>query len=182
DDPDDNYEAVDVGVYHGGDTLAAANAVVLSQLKHSTRHPDKAWTAARLAERRTRRGRDGNVISTRSVIADLAGTYAKLLRDGRSREELLGKVRISLVSNQPGGAELLAAVEAGAAWARTRPDGTGKAQLFKALAPSTRRFSGHLRRLSVINCFTAVSFATSWPSWTCRRRARSAGPRWHAAS
>jgi urease gamma subunit len=134
DDPDDDYEAVDVGVYHGGDTLAAANAVILSQLKHSTRHPDKAWTAARLAERRTRRGRDGNVISARSVIADLAGTYAKLLRDGRSREELLSKVRISLVSNQPGDPELLAAVKAGATWARTRPDGSGKAQLFKALA------------------------------------------------
>ena len=134
DDPDDDYEAVDVGVYHGGDILTAANAVVLSQLKHSTRHPDKAWTAARLSERRTRRGRDGNVISARSVIADLAGTYAKLLRDGRSREELLSKVRISLVSNQPGDPKLLAAVEAGTTWARTRPDGSGKAELFKALA------------------------------------------------
>lgn len=134
DDPDDDYEAVDVAVYHGGDSVAASTTAVLSQLKHSTRHPDKAWTAARLAERRTRRGRDGGVISARSVIADLAGTYAKLLNDGHSREELLSKVRISLVSNQPGDPALLAAVEAGNAWARTRPDGTGKAQLFKALS------------------------------------------------
>ena len=134
DDPDDGYEAVDVGVYTGGDDFDSAFAVVLSQLKHSTRHPGTAWTASRLCERRTRRGHDGSVVSARSVIGDLAGVYAQLLLAGHSREELLRKVRISLVSNQPGDPSLRAGIGAAAAWARSRPAGAGKAALLKALA------------------------------------------------
>jgi hypothetical protein len=85
DDPDDEYEAVDVAEYLGGDDLDSASIVVVSQLKYSTRHPDRAWTASRLCERRTRRARDGSVVSARSVIADLGGVYARLLT-GRSRD------------------------------------------------------------------------------------------------
>jgi len=143
DDPDDEYEAVDVGVYTGGDDLGSASAVVLSQLKHSTRHPGKAWTASRLCEQRTRRGRDGSVVSARSVIADLAGVYALLLA-GHSREELLRKVRISLVSNQPGDPLLRAGVDAAAAWARSRPAGAGKLALLRALAGQHAEVVGRL--------------------------------------
>jgi hypothetical protein len=133
DDPDDHYEAVDVGVYIGGGDFDSASAVVLSQLKYSTRHPDKAWTAGRLCEKKTRRGQDGSVVSPRSVIADLAGVYARLL-EGRSRDEVLRKVRISLVSNQPGDPLLQAGVHAAAAWARSRSAGAGKAALLTELA------------------------------------------------
>ena len=133
DDPDDQYEAVDVGVYIGGNSLVSASSAVLSQLKYSTRHPDKAWTASRLREQRTRRGRDGRVVSRRSVVADLAGVYARLLQSHAS-DELLRKVQISLVSNQPGDPILRASVDAAAAWARSRPSGAGKAALIRALA------------------------------------------------
>jgi hypothetical protein len=133
DDPDDQYEAVDVSVYVGGGDFDSSSAIVLSQLKYSTRHPDKAWTASRLCERKTRHGHDDRMLSPRSVIADLAGVYARLL-EGRSRHEVLHKVRISLVSNQPGDPLLQAGVCAAAAWARSRPPGAGKAALLAALA------------------------------------------------
>lgn len=132
DDPVDEYEAIDITEYVGGDDLGSASLVVLSQLKHSTRHPDRAWTASRLCEVRKRRDRDGRTVSSRSVIADLAGAYAQLHR-GRSREQLRGRVRISLVSNQPGDETVLAAVAAAAEWARKRPARAGKAALLTAL-------------------------------------------------
>jgi hypothetical protein len=97
DDPDDEYEAVDVAVYSGGGDLGSASSAVMSQLKYSTRHPGNAWTASHICKQRTRRGSDGSVVSARSVIADLVGVYAQLL-ESHSREELLRKVRISLVS------------------------------------------------------------------------------------
>jgi hypothetical protein len=133
DDPDDEYEAVDVAEYLGGDDLDTASLVVLSQLKHSTRHPGKAWTASRLCARRTRRSRDGSVVSRRSVVADLAGVYARLLA-GHPRDELLHKVRISLVSNQPCDPLLRESVAAAAEWARSRPARAGRAALLMALA------------------------------------------------
>jgi hypothetical protein len=50
DDPDEVYETVDVAEYFGGRDTATARSLVLSQLKYSTRNPEKAWTAARLCE------------------------------------------------------------------------------------------------------------------------------------
>ena len=38
DDADDAYETVDVGEYFGGDDVMTAYALVLSQLKYSSRH------------------------------------------------------------------------------------------------------------------------------------------------
>ncbi|GAA0998582.1 hypothetical protein GCM10009555_098170 [Acrocarpospora macrocephala] len=96
DDPDDDYEAADVGEYIGGDNFDNASAVLLSQLRYSTRHSDKAWTVSRLCAKRTKRTEDGGGMATRSVIADLAGVYAKLLT-GRSREQVLSKVRMAWV-------------------------------------------------------------------------------------
>lgn len=132
DDPDDEYEAVDVTEYIGGDDLDSASVVVLSQLKHSTRHPGKVWTVSRLCQQRTRRAEDGGVVSKRSLIADLAGVYAKLLK-GRSRDDLLGKVRVSLVSNQPGDSLLHEAIAEAARWSRARDPRVGKAALLRAL-------------------------------------------------
>jgi hypothetical protein len=100
DDPDDEYEAVDVAEYFSGDTFDTSSAVVLSQLKYSTRQPDKPWTASRICEPRTRHAPSGSALSRRSVIADLAGVYSRLAA-GRARQDLLTKLRISLVSNQP---------------------------------------------------------------------------------
>ncbi|WP_133061487.1 AAA family ATPase [Streptosporangium minutum] len=132
DDPDESYEAVDVAEYFGGDTLEAASAVNLSQLKYSTKHPGTAWTVSRLCEKRTRRPANGGSSSTRSVIADLAGVYLQLLKK-LDRSEIQRKVYIHLVSNQPGNPLVQEAVASAAHWARSRRPGEGRPALLKAL-------------------------------------------------
>ena len=75
DDPDEQYEIVAVGEYFGGKDFNTADAIVLSQLKYSTQHPTKVWTAARLTEKRSRRSNDTATSQpARSLIADLADT------------------------------------------------------------------------------------------------------------
>jgi len=133
DDPDEEYQAVDVAEYFGGDTIDDATGVVVSQLKHSTRHPDTPWTVSRLCRRQNKRRVDGTTISARSVIGDLAGVY-KALIETHSYEQLVGKVRIALVSNQPGDPLLLESIDAAAAWARSRRTGEGKAAMLSALS------------------------------------------------
>lgn len=133
DDSGEEYAAVDVAEYFGGDDLASADAVVLSQLKYSTRQPDKAWTVGRICERRTRRYAAGGSAPPRSVVGDLAGVYARLLEE-RSRDELLAKVRINLVSNQPGDSLLQESVVAASEWVRSQEGPTKRATLFKGLA------------------------------------------------
>jgi hypothetical protein len=59
DDPDDEYEAVDVAECFGGDDFDSAAALMVSQLKYSTWHSDQPWTAARLCRPRARRRADG---------------------------------------------------------------------------------------------------------------------------
>ncbi|MEW9533628.1 hypothetical protein [Microbispora sp. NPDC049125] len=132
DDPDEGYEAVDVAEYFGGDTLEAASAVHLSQLKYSTKHPGTAWTVSRLCKKRTKSAANGSSPSTRSVIADLAGVYSKLLKK-LDRSEIQRKVRIHLVGNQPGDPLVQEAVAAAAHWAGSRRPGEGRAALLKAL-------------------------------------------------
>lgn len=132
DDPDDEYEIVDVGEYHGGETVESVTTLVLSQLKYSTRHPGQAWTAARLCEKRRRRRDDGSNSSMRSVVGDLADTYAQLLRH-HDRDEIVEKVRICLVSNQPGDSLLLASVVAAQKWVLTQMRAAQRGALLKAL-------------------------------------------------
>jgi hypothetical protein len=47
DDADDQYETVDLTEYFGGEDFDAATTTVVSQLKYSTRHPDRSWTESR---------------------------------------------------------------------------------------------------------------------------------------
>lgn len=89
---DDHFLAADLTEYYGGSHFAEANQTVIAQLKYSTRHPDKPWTGGRLRERK------GN---NNSVIERLAAAYHDLLSGGHSRELILQKVSIRLVSNQP---------------------------------------------------------------------------------
>jgi hypothetical protein len=104
-DPDsEHYLAADLTEYYGGTTLAGCEKVSIVQLKYSTRHPDRAWTAARLCEV----SGGGHA----SVIGRLADAYADLQQSGSTREELLRKASIRLVSNQPADGDLLSALEA----------------------------------------------------------------------
>jgi len=47
--PEELLLGVDMTEYFGGSSLSTAKRVAVSQLKYSTRHPSKPWTAARLA-------------------------------------------------------------------------------------------------------------------------------------
>jgi hypothetical protein len=82
---------VDLVEYFGGDRFDTAEQVVASQLKYSTRAPEKPWTAARLA-RPTSAGA--------AVAKRLAEVFAAHVAE-YGRDEALGKLRIRLVSNQP---------------------------------------------------------------------------------
>ncbi|MCM3885045.1 ATP-binding protein [Frankia sp. R82] len=119
DDPDESYETVDVGEYFGGERFATAELVVLSQLKYSTRHPDREWTVARICEKRDRKKQPQNALdSGRSVIADLADAYRKVLAD--HGVESARKVKIALVTNQPADPLLVASIAAAAEAVRSR--------------------------------------------------------------
>jgi hypothetical protein len=131
DDPDEAYETVDVGEYFGGHSVATATALVLSQLKYSTRHPDRTWTAARLCEKRRRRRVDRSTGALRSIAADLAAAYRGLLDD--HGPAAAAKAKIALVSNQPGDPMLLSSVAAAAEWARAQATPAQRATLLAAL-------------------------------------------------
>jgi len=48
--PEEGDELIDVGLYHGAETLKEARYVRYIQLKHSTRHALDAWTASGLSK------------------------------------------------------------------------------------------------------------------------------------
>lgn len=139
DDPDDDFEAIDVAEYYGGDNLTDAKRVVASQLKYSFTHPQKPWTAARLCRLR----RPG-----RSVLRDLAGLYQRLV-DDRSRELVVDKITIKLVSNQPPEALLLDGITAASNLLTGSSDPMTTAALLRQLPAQSqsliRQMSEHLR-------------------------------------
>jgi hypothetical protein len=100
---DDLFLGVDLSEYYGGDKFETAGRVEVSQLKYSTRHPGKVWTASRL-------GASKSVQSTNSVIRRLASIYKGFLT-AHQREDVLQKLSIRLVSNQPVADNLICALQ-----------------------------------------------------------------------
>jgi hypothetical protein len=90
---EDLFLGVDLSEYYGGEDFLTATQVVASQLKYSTRHPTQAWTASRLCSIRKK--------GQASVIRRLADVYKGFVLLRNSREEVIGKLSIRLVSNQP---------------------------------------------------------------------------------
>jgi hypothetical protein len=82
---------VDLTEYYGGENFRTARQVIVSQLKYSTRHPHVAWTVGRLCASQKNQA---------SVIQRLAEIYCHF-REFASQEEVLSKLSIQLVSNQP---------------------------------------------------------------------------------
>lgn len=72
-DDDDLFLGVDLSEYFGGTDFGSAERVIASQLKYSTRHPRRAWTASRLST-----GRKNET----SVIRRLADIYKGFLQHG----------------------------------------------------------------------------------------------------
>lgn len=89
---EDLFLGVDLSEYYGGKDFLTATQVVASQLKYSTRHPTQAWTASRFSIRKKGQA---------SVIRRLADVYRGFVQLKNSREEVIGKLSIRLVSNQP---------------------------------------------------------------------------------
>lgn len=101
----------DLVEYYGGRELAKAENVVVSQLKYSTRHPERPWTAARLCQASRRGGP--------SVIARLGQLYSAV-KGTHGRADAVKKLKLRLISNQPASERLLNAVAAAQGAARTR--------------------------------------------------------------
>jgi len=153
----DPYEllGVDLSEYFGGESFETASKVVLSQLKYSSRNPTTAWTAARLA-RSTRKGRA-------SVVRRLGDQLASFLRN-HDRAEVVAKLEIRLVSNQPISKRLEDGLAAAKAELATRPRQvsftdlerrlpraaqTELRRLYEASGLGTRQFSDFLRLLDL---------------------------------
>ncbi|MFC7523133.1 NACHT domain-containing protein [Parapedobacter sp. GCM10030251] len=90
---------VDLVEYYGGDQFHSAKKVIVSQLKYSTRTPNKVWTISRICT-----GRSGGTEG--SIVERLARFYAKF-SEQTDRGEILGKLNLKLVSNRPASKKLL---------------------------------------------------------------------------
>lgn len=126
-DEEDLLLGVDLSEYFGGGSLETSTALVISQLKYSTRHPTTAWTASRLAAG----GR-------RSVIKRLVQAYQHF-SEIYTRSVVLQKLRLKLVSNQPASATLRAALLEGQEALSRYPDPMEAATLLEALGEGARR-------------------------------------------
>lgn len=93
---------VDLTEYYGGKTFAEANQVVVSQLKYSTRNPDKEWTPAQICKSR-KNTHEG------SIVHRLA-TFFDKLSEQLDRGVVQDKLKIKLVSNRPAASKLVSLV------------------------------------------------------------------------
>lgn len=111
-------ELIDIGEYYGSENIETARLVRYLQLKHSTLHQDKAWTASGLEK----------------TIEGFAKRYKALLQV-HPAEALAGKLQFSFVTNRPIGAELIEAVHDAVAEASPRhPNQLEKLERFTGLS------------------------------------------------
>jgi hypothetical protein len=145
-DDGDLFLAVDLAEFYGGDDFASASRVRLAQLKYSTRHPTKGWTAARLAEKRK-----GTSLVRR--LADALRGYLKLY----PRDEVVSKLEIALVSNQPADGDLLDALHGAKAELELRgPSPRQSAALLRELPAETQEILKRLWASSGLKYFLRV--------------------------
>ncbi len=140
---------VDLTEFYGGIDPISAERIVVSQLKYSHRHPDRSWTAARLAQVGSR-GQKG-------VLARLADIYTGLSRTV-SREELLSRLEIRVVSNMPCGTRLAAALGAAQQWLVKRQKPARRADLLAAVSSSSRVELERLSKASGLGSFAFTDF------------------------
>lgn len=85
----EDYVFTDMSEFYGGDTVATADRIVLTQFKYSYAEPRKAWTLSRLCSA-------GNSSST-SVIGKMAQDWQRVWSQAGNHCE----IRCELRSNQP---------------------------------------------------------------------------------
>ncbi|MBF0137168.1 MAG: NACHT domain-containing protein [Magnetococcales bacterium] len=96
DGSNDLFLAADLAEYHSTqpecNDLTTANRVVVSQLKCSTRHPGQVWTTARLCQTSGKQ-------KPHSILSRMAELYRGFL-DHESRDAVLARLTLRLVSNR----------------------------------------------------------------------------------
>ncbi|MGW7307266.1 NACHT domain-containing protein [Streptomyces sp. NPDC054835] len=139
DDPEDTYEAADVAEYFGGEDSASAAKVVVSQLKHSTTKPERAWTVSRLCSitQRTSKATGEPTGAGRALIRDLASVWTRFA-DARGRQDALRVLTVRLVSNQPADPDLVRALDAAKEAIAATQGQPQAATLLRALAEPDR--------------------------------------------
>jgi len=85
-------QGADLTEYYGAESFDSAERILVTQLKYSERSPTKPWTPARLSQKGSR-GQPG-------VVARLAELY-RAFRAEHDRNEVLTRLGLRLVSNQP---------------------------------------------------------------------------------
>ena len=122
--PEELLLGVDMAEYFGGADLRMAARVVVSQLKYSTRNPNTAWTAARLAPASDPDGK--------SVIKRLADVYVGI-RATNDVATVRDRLTIQLVSNQPCAEQLAQTLAAAKLWLDQHSDRCRFADLVRAM-------------------------------------------------
>lgn len=140
---DSQWDGVDVACYRGPDPLTI-EAIDLVQLKYSGSEPGKAWTVARLASASNKSG-------TNAVLARLAAAW-QAERGKRPDLAVAGKIAVKLVSNQPIGQDVLAALSA-------PTDNPARARLREATGLSEEDFGAFLLALDFSECGDQSRFA-----------------------
>jgi hypothetical protein len=159
---DDLLLGADLTEYFGALDFKSADRVVVSQLKYSTRHPGREWTAARL---------NAGAAKDKAVIRRLADIVAGYLQAG-SPADVLGKLRVRLVSNQPVAPELLRAVEDAQAVINSK--GIRRtADLLKELSQTSRPVIEELYRASSARSETFVVFLAVFDLSQCGAASRA---------
>ena len=132
----DKLLGIDLAEYFGGTRFAEASKVVYSQLKYSTRRPNEAWTAARLAQGKRKK-------HSGSIIHRLAQVY-KAYADTFGRDAVLAKLSIQLVSNRPCEEDLAKVLARAQSRLSNHPEQIRSADLFDVSE------KGDVKRLTVL--------------------------------
>ena len=101
------WDGVDCGLYFGGEDNKSANYIELIQLKYSSSQPNSNWTPSRFCKS-TSQARDNSV-------ARRLGDAFKQATKGLKAADILNKIKIVLVTNQPIGPKLTKIVQDGSA-------------------------------------------------------------------
>ena len=100
---EEGQQLIDVALYYGSEVLTAARLVRYVQLKHSTRHPNEAWTASGLGK----------------TIRGFAQRYVELVKQF-SASSVLQRFRFEFTTNRPIAVTLQEAIADLAAGAQPR--------------------------------------------------------------
>lgn len=163
----DYFLGVDLSEYYGGEDFQTATRVVASQLKYSTRHPSRAWTASRLCAAGTNK--------SASVIRRLVDIYKGYVAGAR-REEVVTTLTIRLVSNQPADVKLQAALDAAQKVLGTNGTNTAQvatANLLKKLSAGHRQVIEQLRSRAGLNSTQFTDFLRVLDVSGCGEETRS---------